>query len=58
MPLKILKSLFPKAMIELLHATENNSLILKSFNNSSIEQLGVCSVWLKHKDKGIRCRLF
>ena len=28
------------------------------YNNSNKEQSGICSVWLKHKDKVIRSRLF
>ena len=37
---------------------KNNLVILKTYNSSNIEQLGFWSVWLKHKDKVVRCRLF
>ena len=55
MPLKIFKTLFPKSTIEPLHATKN-SVVLKTHNQSNIEQLGVCTVRLKHKDKTARCK--
>ena len=58
MPFRIFKSLFLKVTIQLLSATKNNSAILKMYSTSNIEQLGICSVWLKHKDKIIRCGFF
>ena len=58
MPFKIFKCLFPKSRLELLCTTKNNSVTLKSYNNPSIEQLGICSVNLKHKNKTVRCRFF
>ena len=58
MPFKIFKCLSPKATIELLHASKNNSVVLKTCNSSDIEQLGVFSVWLNYKDKGVKCRFF
>ena len=30
----------------------------KTYNSSNIEQLDVRSVWLRHKDKVVRCRFF
>ena len=35
---------------------KNNSVILKTCNQSSIEELGVCLVRLRHKDKGAKYR--
>ena len=32
--------------------------VLKTYNNSNIEQLGVCLIQIRHKDKGSRCRFF
>ena len=32
--------------------------MLKTYNQSSIEQLGVCTIRLKHKGKTAKCRLF
>ena len=58
MPFKLFKGLFQKATVESLCATKNNYVILKTYNNSHIEQLGICSVWLKHKDNVVRCRFF
>ena len=40
MPLKIFKNVFPKSTTEQLHTTKNN-LVLKTYNNSNIEQLGI-----------------
>ena len=54
---KIFKMLFPKSTIEALHATKN-LIVLKIYNQSKIEQLGVCTVRLRHKDKIVRCRFF
>ena len=56
MPLKIFKSVFPKATIELLHATKQLSTYKIMYNNSNMEQLDISSVSLKQKDKVIRCR--
>ena len=58
MSLKIFKSLFHKSTREALHAMKNNVVVLKTCINSNIEQLGVCSVKLRHKDKVARCRCF
>ena len=33
-------------------------MVLQIFNKSNIEQLGVSSVKLRHKDKAARCRIF
>ena len=33
-------------------------VVLKAYNNSNIEQCGICLVRLRHKDKVVRCRFF
>ena len=55
-PIKIFKWLYPKAKIELLYTSKNNSVILRPYNSSNIEQLVICPILLKHKDKVTRCR--
>ena len=47
-PVKIFKSILSKATTESLCATEKNSVILRMYNNSNVEQYSVSSVWLKH----------
>ena len=42
MPFKIFKCLFQTATVESLYAIKTNSVILKTYNNSNIEQLGIC----------------
>ena len=32
--------------------------MLKTYNKSDIEQLGMCTVKLRHKDKSVKCRFF
>ena len=51
------RTLFPKSAIEAFHATKY-SVILKANSQSSIEQLGMCAIRLRHKDKTVRCRFF
>ena len=54
MPLQILKNLFPKVTIEHFHATKkktNNNVALNTYNKSNREQLGICTVKLRHKDR-------
>ena len=58
MPFKNFKMLFPKSTVEALHATGNNSLVLKTYNQSNIEQLGVCTIKLRHKDNIAKYRFF
>ena len=55
MPLKIFKCLFPESTIGSLHT--KSFAILNKYNNSNIQQLGMCLVWLRHKDKVVRCRV-
>ena len=58
MSFKIFKYTFPKTTVESLCTTKNSLVILNMDNNSNIEQLGICSVQLKHKNKVVRCRIF
>ena len=55
---KIFRTVLPKSIIQALQSTKNNSLVPKSYSQSDIEQLGVCTVRLRHKDKIARCRFF
>ena len=49
--------LFPKSTLAaLLTTNKNNSVILKTYNQSDIKQLGVCTVRLRHKDENAKCR--
>ena len=56
MPLKVFKILLLKSTWATLYATKNNSVILKTYNQLDIEQLGMCTVKLMHKDKSANCR--
>ena len=38
--------------------TKNNSVMLKTYNQSDIVQLGICTVKLRHENKCVRCRFF
>ena len=35
-----------------------NSVVLKLYNESDVEQLGMCTVKLRHKDKNVKSRFF
>ena len=56
MPFKIFRMLFPRSTRTALHVMKNNSVILKTYKHSGIEQLDVCTVRLRHKDKNAKCR--
>ena len=58
MPFKIFKFLFPRSTIEALCATKDHTVVLKTYSDSNIEQLGVSLVKARHKDKVTRCRFF
>ena len=53
MPVRVFKHLFPKSMIGKACITKNNSVMLKTCNQSGIEQLGMCTVKLS-----VKCRCF
>ena len=48
MPYYIVKILFPVASKYQLFATENSSIILKTYNRTAFLQLGICSVTVNH----------
>ena len=50
--------LLSKSIVEALHATRNNSVVITTYSQSNIEQLGVCTVRLKHKEITARYRFF
>ena len=35
---------------------KNNPVVLKTYSQSDIEQLGVCTLKLRHNDKSSKCR--
>ena len=37
---------------------KNNAVVLKSYTNSNIDQLGVCTVKLRYRDNIVKCRFF
>ena len=51
MPNKIFKIMFPKVTKQQLENTENNIIVFKTYNKTSIQQLGICSTTVKHKMK-------
>ena len=56
MPFKVFKILFPKSTVAELCKTKLSPV--KTYNQSSIEQLGMCSVKLNYKDECVKCRFF
>ena len=56
MPFRVFRILFPRSTVLELNATINRSLVLKMYNQSNIEQLGRCSVSIRHNHKGVKCR--
>ena len=57
MPFNIFSILFSQSTIAALYTTKN-SIILRTYNQSSIEQLGVCTVRLRSKNKTAICKFF
>ena len=58
MPLHLYKTLFPRARIEQLAATKNKNVQLKSYNKTTITQLGMCKVKLEHNNIQKMCKFF
>ena len=56
MPFKVFKILFPKSLLAAHH--KNKFSHIKTYNQSDIKQLGVCTVRLGPKDKYAKCRFF
>ena len=52
------KFLFPNSTKATLYTTKNNSVILKAYSQSDIEQPDMCTVKLGHKDNSTKCRFF
>ena len=44
-------------MVE-LNSTINRAIVLKTYNQSNIEQLSRCSIWIRHNDKCVKCGFF
>ena len=57
-PFRVFKSLFLKSTIAKLHTTKHNSAMLQICSQSDLEQLGIYTVRLRHRDKSIKCRFF
>ena len=55
-PFKIFKSLFQRSRMEALYVTKDNTVVLKMYNNSNIDQLGVCMIKPRPGYKVARCR--
>ena len=58
MPFQICKMLFLRSTMADLNATIDRSILLKTYNQSNIEQLSRCSVKIRHYDKCVNCRFF
>ena len=56
MPFRVFKILFPQSTITKLLTTKYNTVMLNI--QSIIEQLSVCTVKIRHKDKCPKCRFF
>ena len=54
MPFKVFKVLFPKSTLAELNATINRSIVLKTYNQSNMDQF---SRSIRHSDKCVKCRL-
>ena len=50
---KIFKNLFLKLTIEQL---SQNAVVIKTYNNSNTEKLGICTAKLQHTENVINCR--
>ena len=58
MPINMLKMLFQRTPILELNKCINKKVILHTYNISSIQQLGICRVTIKHKDIELPCSFF
>ena len=56
MSFRVFGILFPMSTMTELNTTINKSIGLKTYNESNIEQLGRCSVNIRHNDKCAKCR--
>ena len=58
MPLHIFKKLFPGVTNEQLAETINKHILLKTYNKTTITQLGMCKVMIEHENNRKRCQFF
>ena len=58
MPFTLFKNLLPKSTLEQLHTKRSNAMALKTCKNSNIEQFGIYTVKLQHKDNLVKCTFF
>ena len=56
MPFGVFQILFPKSRIAKLHATKYNIIMSKTYKQTNIDQLGLCTVKIRCKDKCVKCR--
>ena len=50
--------MFPKITNEQLVATKNNNVQLRTYNKTTITQLGTCIVEVEHKNNKKKCTVF
>ena len=58
MPQHIFKKLLPGVTNVQLAETINKHIMLKSYNKTTITQIGTCKVIIKHKNNRKRCQFF
>ena len=58
MPFKVFRILFLKSTLVALYATNTKSVVLKTYSQSNIKHLGVCTIRLRHKDQDVKCSFF
>ena len=58
MPLHLYKKLSPRAAKEQLVATKNKNIQLKTYNKTTITQLGICKNKLEHNNVQKMCKFF
>ena len=52
------KKMFPKVTNEQLAAIKNKHILLKTYNKTTITQLGMCMVLVEHKNNKKKCKFF
>ena len=55
MPLHMYKKLFPNITNVQLSTTKNKNVLLKTYNKTTITQLGMCTVIVEHKNNKKKC---
>ena len=51
MVFRMSRILFPRSLMVELNATRNKSIVLKTYNQPNVDQLGGCAVKIRHNDK-------